>query len=160
MKIEYATVAACTPAQVWAVFSDLHKWNHWNSMTTASWAEGEPWQIGSELLLEPAKSAVKVKARILHCAPPYSVRWRGGAMGVSVVHGFEFSAQSDGSTLMKTVVELSGAATFLISKKMKQQGIDIFAQWFSALKAEAEKQAVNVANAVVLQGTDENSPPL
>jgi hypothetical protein len=153
MKIEYETVVACSPEQVWAVFSDLSNWSQWNSMTTASWAQGDPWQADSELLLEPAQPAVKVKARVLDCAPPYSVRWRGRAMGVSVVHSFEFAAQPGGSTFMKTVVELSGPATFFISNKMKQQGVDIFAQWFNALKAEAEKRASHAIDAVVPQAT-------
>lgn len=64
-------------------------------------------------------------------------------MGVFFVQGLEFAAQPDGTTQMKTQLELSGAATFFISKKMKEQGIQVFAQWFNALKAEAEKRVVS-----------------
>jgi uncharacterized protein YndB with AHSA1/START domain len=142
MKIDYSTVANCPPEQVWAVFSDLNSWSQWNPLAKASWVEGEPWQPGSELLLEPAQSPMKVKAKLQNIVLPSIVSWQGSAMGVSFVHRFEFASQPDGATLMKTVLELSGAATFFISSKMKQQGVDIFAQWFNALKAEAEKRSV------------------
>ena len=140
MKIEYSTVAKCTPPQVWAVFSDLQNWGQWNPMATASWIEGEPWQPGSLLVLQPAQPAMKVKARVVNSDAPNIIRWQGSAMGVSFEHRFEFVLQPDGTTLMKTELNLSGAATFLISNKMKQQGVYVFAKWFNALKAEAEKR--------------------
>lgn len=143
MKIEYSTTANCPPAQVWAVFSDVQSWSRWNPLATAAWIEGEPWQQGSQLALQPAQPQVKVKAKIVDTAPPNSVRWQGSAMGVSFQQSFDFSAQTDGTTLMKTQLDLSGAATFFISNKMKQQGIDLFARWFKAMKAEAENRSIS-----------------
>lgn len=84
---------------------------------------------------------MKVKAKILASTQPYYTGWQGSVMGVTFVHRFEFSAQPDGATLMKTQIDLSGAATFFISKKMQQQGLDIFAKWFDGLKVEAEKRS-------------------
>ena len=142
MKIDYSTSANCSPEQVWAVFSDVSTWSQWNPMARASWVEGEPWQTGSQILLEPTQAPTKIKAKVVDSALPHSVSWQGSAMGVTFVHRFDFTSQPDGTTLMKTVVDLSGAATFFISNKMKQQGIDMFAQWFNALKTEAEKRTV------------------
>lgn len=145
MKIEYSTIANCQPDQVWAVFSDVQNWSQWNPLVTATWIEGQPWEQGSQLVLQPAEPPIKVKAKLLNTAPPNSVRWQGSAMGVSFQQSFDFSAQPDGTTLMNTQLDLSGAATFFISNKMKQQGVDLFALWFNAMKAEAERRSVSGA---------------
>jgi hypothetical protein len=54
---------------------------------------------------------------------------------------FAFHAQPDGTTKMSAWQHLSGAPTLFITEKMKQAGLNVFAEWFGALKREAERLA-------------------
>jgi hypothetical protein len=142
VKIEYSTVANCQPEHVWKIFSDTARWREWNSfISNVQWISGEPWQPGSQLLLELAQPQFKLKAAVKESAAPNRLVWTGSAMGVAVNHFFEFTPQAGNGTLMKTWVELSGAAVFFLNEDMKKKGVGIFSKWFELLKSEAEKVA-------------------
>lgn len=107
--------------------------------TAAGWV-GEPWQPGSEIFMELSQPALKVKGKVEECTLGQSFTIKGGAMGVEVKHWFEFSPQGT-ATLMRSGIELSGPATFCLSKAMQRKGLDSFAQWFESLREHAERTA-------------------
>jgi hypothetical protein len=146
IKLEYSTTAQCNAESVWQTFTEVDRWPEWSQLfSKASWIEGEPWQLGSKLLLEVSQPAAKVKATVSEATAPQKAIWTGHVMGVTIQHQFEFIAQSDGSTLMQSSIDLSGPATFFINSDMQKKGLETFSQWFDAMKAQAEKLAAEFA---------------
>lgn len=142
IKLEYSTTAQCNPESVWQAFTEVEQWPEWSQLfSKASWIEGKPWQLGSKLLLEVSQPSAKVKATVSEVAAPRQATWTGHVMGVTIEHRFEFIGQPDGSTLMQSSIDLSGPATFFINSDMQKKGLEMFSQWFDAMKAQAEKVA-------------------
>ena len=106
----------------------------------AKWVEGEPWQPGSILFLELAQPAFKFKSKVAECKPPDKLVLKGNAMGISIEHCVELAPKGT-ATEIRTWMELSGPAVFLINESMKQQGTEMFARWFNGMKKQAESDS-------------------
>ena len=138
VKLEYSTLAACSPEAVWKLFSQTDLWAQWTTFIQgARWISGEPWQQGSEMELTVTQPPLKLKGKLVESKPPFVFRFDGGAMGMTVQHEFAFVEQAD-KTLMATRMTLSGPATMFINDGIKDRAVKGFAQWFDRLKAEAE----------------------
>ena len=138
VKLEYSTVAACSPEAVWKLFSQTDLWAQWTSFIQGvRWTSGEPWQQGSEMELTVTQPPLKLKGKLVEAKPPFVFRIDGGAMGMTVQHEFAFVEQAD-KTLMATRMTLSGPATMFINDGIKDRAVKGFAQWFDRLKTEAE----------------------
>lgn len=138
VRLEYSTVARCSPEAVWKLFSQTERWAEWTPFIRgARWTSGEPWQPGSEIELAVTQPALQLKGRLVESRPPYVFSIKGSGMGLTVEHEFAFVAQ-DAGTLMATRMTLSGPATFLINQPMKDKAVEGFAQWFERLRQEAE----------------------
>lgn len=142
MKIEYATTTHATPEQVWAVFSNMEGWSKWSSFFKESkWVSGTPWTPGSEAFIELAQPSFKVKVKTVEASAPNRASYTTTVMGTTAKQTFDFQAQPTGGTLMKTWIDLDGPAVFFINDDMKKKGTALFAQWFDAMKAQAESSA-------------------
>jgi hypothetical protein len=142
MKIEYSTITKAIPEQVWSVFSDLDGWSKWSSFFKESkWVSGTQWAPGSEAFLELAQPSFKLKLKTAEAVAPNRASYKAEVMGIAIQQWFEFVAQPAGGTLMKTWIEFNGPMVFLINEDMKKKGTAIFAQWFEAMKAQAESAA-------------------
>lgn len=142
MKLEHSTTAKCRPEEVWGVFVDADRWREWSTLLAGmTWTQGEPWQLGSQGIIELAQPAFKLKATVKESVPPERVVWTGEVMGVKIESAFHFVAQPGGDTLMRAVIELSGPAVFFINEDMKKKGMAAFTPWFEALRARAEQHA-------------------
>lgn len=142
MKLEHSTVARCRPEDVWKVFTDSARWSEWSSLLAgAHWTGGEPWQAGSEGVLELAQPSFKLKLSIKEAAPPQRLVWTSAVMGVNIENTLEFLPQPDGATRMKAAIDLTGPGTFFINDEMKKKGMAAFAPWFEGLRGQAEKLA-------------------
>lgn len=145
MKLEYSTVARCRPEDIWKVFTDSTRWSEWSSLLAGvQWTSGEPWQAGSQGIIELAQPAFKLKSTMKEATPPHRIVWTGAVMGVNFECAFQFTAQPSGitpdaTTLMHAAIDLSGPAVFFINDDMKKKGMAAFTPWFDALKAQAEK---------------------
>jgi len=145
MKLEYSTVAHCRPEEIWSTFTDSTRWSEWSSLLAGvQWTSGEPWQPGSQGVIELAQPAFKLKSTIKEAVPPQRIVWTGAVMGVNFECTFQFTAppsgvMPDGTTQMQAAIELSGPAVFFINDEMKKKGMAAFTPWFDALKAQAEK---------------------
>ena len=138
VKLEYSTLASCSPEAVWNLFSQTELWAQWTQfIQSAKWVSGEPWRLGSEIELTVTQPPLKLKGKLVESKPPYIFRVDGSAMGISVQHEFAFVEQGD-KTLMATRMTLSGPATVFINDGIKDRAVKGFAQWFDRLKAEAE----------------------
>ena len=142
MKLEYSSVAQCRPEDIWTVFTDSARWSEWSSLLVGlHWLQGEPWQPGSQGVIEIAQPAFKLKSTMQECATPNKLVWTGAVMGVNIENAFEFTPQNDGATLMKAAIDLSGPGTFFINEEMKKKGMAAFVPWFDALRTQSEKLA-------------------
>lgn len=142
MKLEHSTTAQCRPEDVWGVFADAARWREWSTLLAGmQWTQGEPWQPGSQGVIELAQPAFKLKATVRESSPPSRVVWTSEVMGVKVECAFDFVSQLDNRTLMKAAIDLSGPAVFFINDEMKKKGMAAFTPWFDALRARAEQLA-------------------
>jgi ligand-binding SRPBCC domain-containing protein len=138
VKLEYSTLATCSPEAAWKLFAQTDLWAQWTPfIQSARWISGEPWQQGSEIELTVTQPPLKLKGKLVECKPPYVCRIDGGAMGLTVQHEFAFVEQGD-KTLMATRMTLNGPATMFINDGIKDRAVKGFAQWFERLKGEAE----------------------
>ena len=147
IHLEYSMSAKCKPEHIWQKFENLDQWSWWNKVITRSkWVEGQPWQKGSRFLMELARPInMKFEPVVLECDAPNKVAWVGKALGVRGEHWFSFEAQADGTTLMKTWEEFSGPSTLFFGSGRKQAVVKMYADWFEALKFEAERLAREAA---------------
>jgi len=142
MKLEHSTTAKCRPEDAWGVFADAARWREWGSLLAGmTWTQGEPWQPGSQGVIELAQPAFKLKATVKESAPPERVVWTSEVMGVKIESAFHFVAQPGDTTLMRAAIELSGPGVFFINDDMKKKGMAAFTPWFDALRARAEQLA-------------------
>lgn len=142
-RLEYSTVAECTPQDVWAAFCHVENWPTWSSvLSDTRWIEGEPWIPGSRFhmqILQPVP--VTFRPEVLECSPPNRVHWTGGSSGINAEQWFSFELQPDGKTEMKTWQEFTGPATFMFGERIRRAITNIYVDLFRSLKAEAEKIA-------------------
>ena len=104
-------------------------------------ARGQPWQKGSRFLLGLAKPAMEIPVEILECAVPGKVGWVGKFYGIRAEHWFSFEPQADGMTLMKTWEDFTGPGTIFLGASRRRANMKLYADWFDALKFEAERIA-------------------
>lgn len=142
-RLEYQITARCTPEHVWQVFGDLDRWLEWNPVIAKShWLSGEPWRLGSQFLMELGIPRTMTFTPVINESnAPHRVAWTGTAPGFKGTHWHEFSANPDGTTLIKTWEEFSGFATWFFTPGFKKKLINMYAVWLNALAAQAEKLA-------------------
>jgi len=140
VRMEYETTAQCSPEKIWERFSDVQSWKRWNpSIGGVRWVAGEPWKQGSRLAMDVVQPRpITLESEVLAVEAPRLLTLKGKAMGVTAEHTFSFEPQPDGTTRMRTWQVLTGAATMFISNQMKKTATDVFAQWFEAMRTEAE----------------------
>ncbi len=143
IRLEYSLAAKCRPEHIWKKFEQLDQWAWWNRVITQSkWLEGQPWQKGSRFRMELSRPvSMKFEPVVLGCEPPHKVGWVGKARGIRGEHWFSFEPQPDGTTLMKTWEDFSGPSTLFFGNGRKQAVLKMYADWFEALKFEAERIA-------------------
>lgn len=147
IHLEYSVSAKCRPEHVWEKFEKLDQWAWWNrTIAQSKWLEGQAWQKGSRFLLGLARPmAMEIPVVILECAPPGKVGWVGKLFGIRAEHWFSFEPQPDGTTLLKTWEDFTGPGTIFFGNGRKQAVLKMYADWFDALKFEAERIAREAA---------------
>jgi uncharacterized membrane protein len=139
MKIEYSTAVQSSVERVWEVFTHTENWPTWSKLVKqASWIEGPAWTAGSKFLIELSQPQFKLKAEAAEVSSPHAFSWKGNVMGIAIAHHLQFDSQPDGSTLVKSWIELSGPAVFFINEEMKKKGLAMFGEFMAGLKLQAE----------------------
>lgn len=110
MIIEAAVeIRAARPA-VWAVFSQMERWDEWNSVCRGCcWHEGGEMAAGAcvAFTVKPLVFPVRVTPRIVRCEPEREVVWAGGRWGIRAVHTWRFLETREG-TRLASVEEFRG----------------------------------------------------
>ena len=143
LRWHHQLVASCSPDFIWRAFEDVSRWPDWNAVIgRAAWVQGQPWQRDSKLHIEivnPTK--LTLEPVVLGSAPPNLTHWTGKGKGVKAEILFRFDKQADGGTTMQVWEEFSGAATLLVTDRMKRDIVAVFDHWLQSLKAEGERLA-------------------
>jgi hypothetical protein len=143
MRLEYSTVCNCTPEHIWQAFQHVERWPKWSSViANTQWIEGQPWVRGSKFqmqILQPIP--VTFRPEVIDCAAPGYVHWIGKTTALNAEQWFTFEGQSDGTTVMKTVQDFTGPASFMFGESVKTAITNIYVDLFRSLKEEAEKNA-------------------
>jgi len=142
-RLEYSVTAKCKPEHVWQKFQKLEEWPWWNRVVgRARWLSGQPWEKGSQFLMDLAyPRRISFRPIIIAALPPNRIGWVGKTTGFTGEHWFSFEAQPDGTTLIKTWEDISGLAAALFGRGTKQSLAAMHKDWLEALKTEAEKIA-------------------
>jgi hypothetical protein len=144
LKIEYATVANCSPDHIWRVFEDVSLWPRWDpeALRSVAWVQGTPWVAGSKLELALTKPMeVTITAELVEASAPIAFHLKGAKSGITADMWFIFTPRSDGKTEMRTMQEYSGAALMFFGDRARgplELGV---AHMFGRIQAEAEYAA-------------------
>jgi hypothetical protein len=92
---------------VWRVFSRMEDWRDWNTVCrNCCYLEGD--RMATETCFQfeiaPFFVALKVRPRIVSCAPEREVTWQGGRFGVRAAHTFRFVEVDGGVRLISEEV--------------------------------------------------------
>jgi hypothetical protein len=144
IKVDYSTIANCSPEDLWRVIEDLSRWPRFDpdAIAGARWTHGEPWQPGSKFEIRLQKpTAINLVPEVVQCEPPIFFQIKAGGAGVKGEAVFVFKIISPVQTEMRTVQEFSGAPLLFLGDKIKR-GVEMgVTELFARLKAEAESQA-------------------
>jgi hypothetical protein len=169
LKIEYASVANCSPDHIWRVFEDVSLWSRWDpeALRSVTWVEGTPWTPGAKLELALTKPMdVTITAELIEASIPIAFHLKGAKSGVTADMWFIFTPRSDGKTEMRTLQEFGGAAVMFFGDKARgplERGV---AHMFGRIQSEAEYAAQAevplqyIANEPAPQGTSEPITPV
>lgn len=143
INLEYSVIARCTPEQAWKKFQKLEQWPWWNRVIGESeWLEGEPWKKGSRFSMQVVRPwSFSLRPEIIESAPPNKIGWRGSGALMTGENWFHFEQNENGNSLLRVSAEFSGIGTMFWGDKIKNDIIEMFAEWLGALKLEAEKIA-------------------
>lgn len=143
MRLEYSTVANCKPEYIWRAFQHVEQWPAWSSViANTKWTEGEPWKPGSKFqmqILQPIP--VMFRPEVVECREPDFAHWIAKTTALTAEQWFSFEAQPDGTTVMKTLQDFSGPASFMFGESVRTAITNIYVDLFRSLKEEAEKRA-------------------
>lgn len=95
---------------VWGVFSHLEEWKEWNTACkSCRFVEGEALTDGAcfTFVVKPIIFPVRVKPRVVSCAPGREVVWEGERLGIRAVHTWRFREQERG-VLLESVETFRG----------------------------------------------------
>ena len=143
VKVQHSVTAKCKPEHAWQKFQKVEEWPWWNRVVgQAKWADGNPWQKGSRMLLEltyPKRIALRTAMK--ENAAPLAVAWNAEGSGISGAMRFRFDPAGDGNTTLSAECEFSGWRTALSGGSLEQDFRKALDEWLTALKTETEKIA-------------------
>ena len=110
MVIREEIFIAAPPETVWAVFSDIDNWKHWNPVCReCRLVRGEGLQPGAciSFQLKPVFFPIRIEPEVSRCQPSQTVVWTGSKWGLHAEHTFLFETVKDG-TRLESIETFSG----------------------------------------------------
>ena len=138
-----------SPEVVWKAFSDVSRWPRFDpEMTTARWAEGQPWQKGSRYLLELTRTeARRIEGVIIRCEPAVMVEWISHAIGLTLQRRVDFIAKEGGGTIIRTTAEHFGEPSVPLPDGIEGLLLRVNLPWFEALARYCDSLATQTESA-------------
>jgi hypothetical protein len=134
---EAVTRIDASPAEVWALLTDVRSWRDWNSgvdRVEGRVALGEPLTVYATMIRSRPFTATITELR-----PREAMRWRGGFPGGLAVieRTYSLDAQEDGGTVLTVREDHSGPLARLLGRSTPDLNPS-FRQFCAGLKAEVE----------------------
>jgi hypothetical protein len=139
---EAAARIDASPADVWAVLTDVGAWRDWDSgvdRVEGRVALGEPLTVYATMIRNRPFSATVTELR-----PREAMRWRGGLpLGLAVIERtYSMDAQDDGGTVLTVREDHSGPLAGLLGRTTPDLNPS-FRQFCAGLKDKAERHATS-----------------
>jgi hypothetical protein len=136
-SFEAGTRIDASPADVWALLTDVRGWRDWDSgvdRVDGRVALGEPITIYATMIRKRPFSATVTELR-----PHEAMRWRGGLpFGLAVIERtYMLDAQEDGGTVLTVREDHTGPLAALLGRSTPDLNPS-FRQFCAGLKAKAE----------------------
>ena len=143
-SFEAATRIDASPAEVWALLTDVGGWRDWNSgvdRVEGRVALGEQLTIYATMIRNRPFSVTVTELR-----PQEAMRWRGGLpFGTAVIERtYSLDAQDDGGTVLTVREDHTGPLAALLGRTTPDLNPS-FRQFCAGLKARAEERAARPA---------------
>jgi hypothetical protein len=141
---EAAARIDASPADVWAVLTDVGAWRDWDSgvdRVEGRVALGEPLTVYATMIRNRPFHVTVTELR-----PREAMRWRGGLpLGLAVIERtYSMDAQDDGGTVLTVREDHSGPLAGLLARTTPDLNPS-FRQFCAGLKARAERRATSPA---------------
>ena len=142
----YSVITKAPPEVAWGVFVDHTRWPAYSDMYgEIRWVEGEPWQVGSRMLIELLRPIrVHVHHRITACVPPLRAGWIDHALGTTIEQWVYFEPLPEGGTRVRTWAEFTGMARVIAGRPLRQVLLDFTAGWYERFRADCDRVADEV----------------
>jgi hypothetical protein len=143
-SFEAATRIDASPADVWALLTDVGSWRDWDSgvdRVEGRVALGEPLAVYATMIRSRPFTATVTELR-----PLEAMRWRGGLpFGTAVIERtYSLDAQDDGGTVLTVREDHTGPLAALLGRTTPDLNPS-FRQFCAGLKARAEERAARPA---------------
>ncbi len=102
-----------TPEQIWKLWSDVDKWNSWDTQTEYSSLNGD-FKAGTELIIKP-KDAPKSKCKLLEVKPEKSFTVFA-PLPLAKMYFIHTMEEKNSELFVTHRVEMTGILTFLFSR--------------------------------------------
>ncbi len=122
-----------SPAEVWAVLSDISNWIHWNKKITQAQIDGAP-TAGTSFRW--TVNGAKIHSLVHTSIQGQAFGWSGTTFGGSAIHNWYFEARPEG-TLVRVEESMEGWLVKLFQKKMNQDLARDMVYWLERLREES-----------------------
>lgn len=139
-SFEAATRIDASPAEVWAVLTDVGGWRDWNSGVDR--VEGRV-ALGEQLTIYATMIRNRpFRVTVTELRPQEAMRWRGGLpFGTAVIERtYSLDPQDDGGTVLTVREDHTGPLAGLLGRSTPDLNPS-FRQFCAGLKARAEQRA-------------------
>ena len=129
-----STDIAAPPDRVWAVMSDVERWNEWTpSVTSVKRLDDGPFAVGSRILIRQPKFPPALW-KVTAIDPGRSFTWTSVGPGLRVVatHGVEKTASGSRATLSLTYHGLIGRILARLTRDITERYIALEARGLTA----------------------------
>jgi hypothetical protein len=125
-----------SPEKVWAVLTDVNKWETWESDNKRPVLKGD-FKAGNSFTWKSNGLSIRSDIKV---AEPYSkIAWSGPAFGTFAIHTWTFTPLAGGFTRVEIRESMQGWLVKIFTNKF-QTGLDTsLDKWLASLKVEAEK---------------------
>ncbi len=124
----------------WHILADIENWPQWNPAVSRV-DLATPIVQDSEFRWKA--DGTTINSRMEEILPPHRLVWSGRTLGIRAVHVWKFETR-DGGTYVTTEESFEGLVARLLARPLRKMLSKSLRQGLSALKAEAERQALRV----------------
>ena len=130
-----------TPAEVWAVFSDVERWPEWTaSVTSVQGLDGRELAVGHRFAIKQPRLP-KIVWTVVSIDPGRAWTWRQHSPGATTLAIHEVLAADAGRTLVRQRLDQRGVLGAIVGRAMRRTSVRYLELEAEGLKARSEANA-------------------